>query len=252
MDSLCKIVDRCLKLMKPYQMFPLEKWWEEIIRDGEVPPHKSYKYQKWISKRCRLKNSVNKELERRKRPERLMFIGHGEGIRLVDENEVGEITVDRRVRKIISIFERGQKEMVRLAICDKMSTEDRTMLTDMARMIELQQNTIIGTMAKMPSLPEPTKKRILKHLGIKLPAKKRNKKSKQNKPIRKWNVKTKKPFEKPAKLFRANQILKTQADAARYAAVSKRTIRRWLHENNMLVTTEGYYIKAVLDRTQYP
>lgn len=250
MDSLCKVVDRCLKHMKPYQLYSWEQWWEKFIQDGDVPRHQSYKYQKWLERRVREKNSINKELERRKQPQRLILVGHGEGIQLVDENEVSEITVDKRVRKIVSTFERGRKEMVCLAVCEKISTEDRTMLTDMGRMIELQQNTIIGTMGKMPSLPEPTKKRILKHLGIKLPPKKRKKSAKRNTPVRKWRAKAKKQFEKPASSFPANQILKTQAEAARYAGVSKRTIRRWLQENNMPVTTDGYYIKQALYMTK--
>ena len=42
------------------------------------------------------------------------------------------------------------------------------------------------------------------------------------------------------------QILKTQAEAADYVGRDSRTIRRWL-KAGMYITTEGYYVKSLLD-----
>ena len=42
------------------------------------------------------------------------------------------------------------------------------------------------------------------------------------------------------------QILKTQAEAAEYVGRDTRTIRRWL-KAGMYITTEGYYVKSILD-----
>jgi len=44
----------------------------------------------------------------------------------------------------------------------------------------------------------------------------------------------------------ADQIVKTQAAAGKYASVSARTIRRWV-KNGMPRTTDGCYIKGMLD-----
>ena len=44
----------------------------------------------------------------------------------------------------------------------------------------------------------------------------------------------------------AEQIIKTQKEAARYASVNTRTIRRWV-KNGMPRTEQGFYIKGMLD-----
>ena len=44
----------------------------------------------------------------------------------------------------------------------------------------------------------------------------------------------------------AGQVLKTQAEAARYAGKSGRTVRRWV-KAGMPKTEDGHYIKAMLD-----
>lgn len=223
-----------------------------MIQDGEAPTHKSYKHCKWIEQRVRLTMSINKELGRRKRAERLIAIGHGEGLYLVNEEDIAELVLDKRVRKIVSSMQAASKEMRAVAICDKIPTEDKMALLDSGRMVEITQNGYLATMVRQRSLPKPIKQRILKHLGIKTPAKKKKKKvvSMRNKPTRKWSAEAKKPFDKPTKLFPAGQILKTSAEAALYARVSKRTIRRWVQENDMPVTKEDYYIKSALDGTK--
>jgi len=45
----------------------------------------------------------------------------------------------------------------------------------------------------------------------------------------------------------SDQIIKGQEAAARYAGVSKRTIRRWVFEEKMPLTKDGCYIKTILD-----
>lgn len=251
MDSLCKVVDRCLKLMKPNRIFSSEKWWETVIQDGEVPSRKTYNYHQWMQKKHRCKNQINKELERRKRPERLFFTG-GESIYLVNENEVADMIVDKRMRKVVNTIELGPKEMRALLLCDKLSGDNKRVLRGCSDLLEVTVNGIITTLTKRGLLPGSTRKLLLKHLGIKPPAKKKKKKvvSMRNKPTRKWNIEAKKSFDKPTKLFPAGQILKTSTEAALYARVSKRTIRRWVQENDMPVTKEGYYIKSALDMTK--
>ena len=44
----------------------------------------------------------------------------------------------------------------------------------------------------------------------------------------------------------AEQLIKTQAEAARYVGVSERTIRRWI-KNGMARTADKYYIKSILE-----
>jgi len=43
-------------------------------------------------------------------------------------------------------------------------------------------------------------------------------------------------------------FFKTQKEAAAYAVVTDRTIRRWKNKLGMPMTQEGYYIKTELDR----
>lgn len=167
MRPIAEITENCKRLMKPHELWSWQKWSEIILKDGEVPRNKTYTYQKWIEKRSKIKLQVNKELERQKVPERLQCPGGGQGIYLVNEEDVAEITSDKRVRKIVSCFEKSQKEMTRLAICERISGEDKRMLNRLSGLIELQQNTMIGTLSKMRSLPPATKKRLLKKLGIK-------------------------------------------------------------------------------------
>ena len=45
-----------------------------------------------------------------------------------------------------------------------------------------------------------------------------------------------------------NNIIKKQKDAAKYAGVTTRTIRRWKTRLRMKMTPKGYYIKAELNK----
>lgn len=166
MRPIAEITDDCENKMNPHDLFAWEKWWEDIIKNGTSPAHKTYAYQKWIKNRSDVKRQINKELSRRKSPNRLICPGAGKGIYLVCEDDVAELTADTRVRKIVNCFERGHNEMKMLAGCYKISVEDKKMLTRLSDLVELQQNTMIGTMSKMRSLPPDTKKRLLKHLGL--------------------------------------------------------------------------------------
>jgi len=166
MRPLAEITDNCLEYMKPHELWSWEDWWEKVIKNGEIPSRKTYAYEKFIDERNKIKININNELKRRKVPERLMCPGSGQGIYLVCEDDVAEITADKRVRKIVSTFEISHKEMSLLAVCNKISEEDKKMLLRLSDMVELQQNTMIGTMSKMRSLPPATKKRLLKKLGI--------------------------------------------------------------------------------------
>ena len=166
MKPIAEITDNCENMMKPHDLFSWEKWWEDVIQNGSTPAHKTYAYEKWIKARTYIKGDINKELVRRKSPNRLVCPGAGKGIYLVNEEDVAEITSDTRVRKIVNCFEKGHSEMKMLAGCHKISVEDKNMLTRLSDLVELQQNTMIGTMSKMRSLPPDTKKRLLKHLGV--------------------------------------------------------------------------------------
>jgi hypothetical protein len=152
--------------MKPHALFSWEDWWVQIVKDGEAPRHKTYAYSQFIDKRNKIKQQVNKELEKRKRPERLMCPGVGAGVYLVDEADVAELTTDQRIRKIVNTFENSQKQMSLLAASSRLSESDKSMLLRIAGLVELQQTSMIGTMARMKSLPPASKKRLLKHLGV--------------------------------------------------------------------------------------
>ena len=169
MKPLAEVVDRCLIMMKPNQLFDWEKWWTNIVQDGEAPCNKSWEYYKFIMKRNRLKKSINKEFEARRLPERLMCVGNGKGVYLINElgeHNVADTTIHKRVCKIVRSFEISHKEMTKLAHCQRLSPEDQKALLRTSDLMELHGNTMIGTIAKIKSLPAPTKTRLLKSLGI--------------------------------------------------------------------------------------
>ena len=166
MRPIAEVTDDCEKEMKPHELFSWENWWTDVIKNGEIPARKTYKHEKWIMQRSKLKQKINKELERRKSPNRLICPGGGQGIYIVNEMDVAEITADEGVRKIIRCFEKRDKEIFGLLSAMKISIENKRMLSRLRNMFELQQSTIIGMIANMRSLPPATKKRILKHLGI--------------------------------------------------------------------------------------
>lgn len=168
MRPIAEMADRCLSLMKPHELWSWDKWGGQIMGNGSIPSRKTYAYDKFIQKRLQAKAQINTELKRRKAPERLFCPGSGQGIYLVNEEDVSEITSDKRVRRIVSCFTKGRKEMASLATCRRISNEDKKMLLRLGGLIELQQNTMVGTMAKMRSLPPATKKRLLKHLGVQI------------------------------------------------------------------------------------
>jgi len=166
MRPIAEVTDDCLTKMETHKLFSWDNFWTHVVKNGPVPASRTYGYYKYILKRNHLKQSINKELAKRKCPERLMCPGQNQGVYLVGEDDVAEIIVDKRVRKIVSSFEISHKEMSLLAQGKGISNEDKKMLERVSSMVELQQNTMIGTMAKMRSLPPATKKRILKHLGV--------------------------------------------------------------------------------------
>jgi len=167
MKSLTEMTDKCIKMMKPHVLWDWEKWWVTITGDDDVPGSKTFAYHVWMKKRCELKDKINKEMRARKMPETLMCTGLGEGIYLVNQEDIAEMTVTRRMRTIIASFEKSQKEMRLLTTCERLSPVDRKMLTGLGSMIELQENTMIGTMSKLKSLPAPAKKILFKKLGLK-------------------------------------------------------------------------------------
>lgn len=166
MKPIAEVTDACLRKMSSHKLFSWDNWWTHIVKNGPVPASKTYGYYKYIMARNEIKQSVNKELGRRKCAERLMCPGQNQGIYMVDEKDVAEITVDKRVRKIVSSFGISHREMMLLAQGKRISDEDRKMLERISTMVELQQNTMIGTMSKMRSLPAATKQKLLKHLGV--------------------------------------------------------------------------------------
>ena len=166
MRPIADIADDCEKYMKPHELFSWEEFWINIAKNGGTPAHKTFAYSKWVEERCRLIRDINKEYTRRKSPSRMICPGSSRGVYRVSEEDVAEITADIRVRKIVNCFEKSHKEMGLLSVCNKISISDRKMLKRLSGMVELQQNTMIGTMAKMKSLPLETKKRLLKKLGF--------------------------------------------------------------------------------------
>lgn len=166
MKPIGEMTDNCLQLMKPNKLWEWDKWWTNVVKNGQVPTRKTYAYQKWIEKRSKETARINLELTRRNRPERLLCPGAGQGIYLVNEDEVAEKILDYRIRRVVSAVEKSHNQMRLLAHCPKLKSEDAHMLSRMSDMFELQSNTLIGSIAKMRSLPPATKKRLLKKLGF--------------------------------------------------------------------------------------
>lgn len=166
MRPVGEMTDSCLLLMKPNELWGWDKWWIDVCKNGEVPRRKTYAYQKWIEKRSKEMGRINLELLRRNRPERLFCPGAGQGIYLVNEDEVAEKILDYRIRRVVNTVEKSHNQMRALSRCPKLKPEDARMLSRMSDMLELQSNTLIGSIAKMRSLPPATKKRLLKKLGI--------------------------------------------------------------------------------------
>jgi len=164
---IADIADSCEDMMKPSELITWEYWWAEVVQEkGELPPHKTYAYLKWIEKRCDLKIAINKELGRRKSPRRLICPGMSKGIYLASENDIAEITADTRLKKIANCIETASKEWRLLANCKGLPIHDKEMMSRLSNLMELQQNTMIGTMVNMDSLPAETKQRLLKKLGF--------------------------------------------------------------------------------------
>lgn len=167
MKPIAEMTKGVLDLMKPHQLWPWENWARRIMGNGSLPARKTYGYELFIRERLEAKASINKELERMKRPERLFCAGPGEGVYLVNEIDVADLVIGKSVIKIIRSFETGHKRTRNLAGCERISAEDRRMLNRVSVLVELQNNTMIGTIARMKSLPPATKKRLLKKLGFK-------------------------------------------------------------------------------------
>ena len=164
MDSIVKITDKCLK-MKPNELWSWEKWAEDIV-GLKVPAKKTYAYEKFISARNKFKAKVNKELARRNLPERVICVGGGKGVYLVNEKAVADTFVETKVRRFIRAVENSNIILRELSGAKQLSLDDKKMLTRVAGAFELQGNTLIGTISRMKSLPKPIKARLLKDLGI--------------------------------------------------------------------------------------
>ena len=164
MDSIVKITDKCLK-MKPNELWSWEKWAEDIV-GLEVPAKKTYAYERFISARNRFKGNVNRELARRNLPERIICVGWGKGVYLVNEEAVADTFVETKVRRFIRAVENSNVVLRELSGAKQLSVEDKRMLSRVAGAFELQGNTLIGTISRMKSLPKPIKARLLKDMGI--------------------------------------------------------------------------------------
>jgi hypothetical protein len=166
MRPISKIVDDCLNKMKPNEIFSWEGWWEIIVKDGKVPPAKTYEYEQWIKVRNSLKIKIQNEFVKMKVPERLECVGYGKGIYIINENNVTVNTIDKKTKRLVNTFINSQKAMNDLVDCIKIPAKDKKVLANYSNILEVQKNAMLGTIAKTPLLPPDTKKILLRHLGI--------------------------------------------------------------------------------------
>ena len=164
MESIEKITDASLQKMKPGYLWSWGDWAEKIAKI-EMPVKETYEYQKFIAQRNQLKQQVNKELARRKLPDRLECLGNGEGIYLLNEKTVSEKYAEKGMRKVVNVLKIRAREFEALIKSPKLPDQDRTMLRRLTGTFEQERNGLIGSVVRMRSLSAPAKKRLLKNLG---------------------------------------------------------------------------------------
>jgi len=234
-------------MMKSGEQFTCLDWWEKVVKGGESAAKNTAEYYPWLQSRYRAKYSINKYYERKGIPERLKFVGHGEGIRLVKKDKVvTEMTLDYTKRTIRSM-KNGSKGIRAFAICEKLSEKDRNQAKELFTFFETSKNYVLVALTKL-DLPEDQKRLLWKELGVPIQKKLPGKKNKTIKLTEKIEASVAERKQRLDKLgtIKKSWIIKIQKEAADYAGVSSRTLRHWVSEKNMPRTKEGYYIKPVL------
>ena len=160
MKPLTETVDLCLAKMKHREVWTWEKWWR--LLGGTVPHRNTWAYHEWLEHRSKEKMRINRELAKFLQAERLICVGGGQGLYLVDKSEVTDITVEQKVTRFINHLENAEKTLQALATAKSLSSADIQTCLRMSSLFELQGNALLGTVAKMRSLPEPIRKKLKK------------------------------------------------------------------------------------------
>jgi uncharacterized membrane protein YbaN (DUF454 family) len=262
MRPINEVAEDCLKQMKSGEQFTGRDWWEKVVKGGESAARNTAEYYPWLQSRYRVKYSINKYFERKGIPERLKYVGHGEGIRLVKKDKVvTEMTLEYTKRTIRSM-KNGSKGIKAFAICEKLSEKDRNQAKELFTFFETSKNYVLVALTKL-DLPDDQKRLLWKELGVPIQKRLPGIKNKTDKITAKKKVsmsERKKQLEIFGKLepnsddtgfvlvgnIKTSQIIKLTKKAAAYAHVSERTIRRWVKEEGMPRTKDGYYIKKIL------
>ena len=165
MRPITEITDLCLSGMKPHKLWSWEEWWAEIV-DDIAPKKNTWAYHKWIAKRNQVKNQVNKELGKFLLAERLICVGEGKGLFLVDKVDVAGITIEQKVSRFMGHVEGANKVLQELATAKVLSDADKKMCLRVCGVFELQGNALLGTVVKMKSLPKPLRKSIIQQYSF--------------------------------------------------------------------------------------
>lgn len=156
----------CLDKMKPKQIWTFRDWWEKVLLLGTLPHKKTYEYMLWATqKRGKVYDSINKYYILHGLATRLICVGNGEGVYLVDAESLVEVVLDRRVRRCISMFKNGMKQFHQIKESDEINTKHKHIMTAAEGWLGMIQTTALGTFAQLP-ITAALKQTILKELGI--------------------------------------------------------------------------------------
>ena len=176
MKPIAEMTDNSLKKMKPNEIYTFVDWWENILGLPELTHKKTYEYMKWATcSRGKVMQRINKELAARKKAERLIAIGNGKGLYLIDSQKLASFSVDKRVRGFIQKLETTMAEWNEIKLSEDLPPADKRMLNAAEGWLQVNENMMIGTLIKLPLLQDGTKNKLMKKLGIE-PNRKGNKK----------------------------------------------------------------------------
>lgn len=165
MKPIAEMTDLCLKNMKPGHLYCFEDWWEKILGLDALPNKKTYDYMKWSTcTRGKVYQQINRELALRKVPDRLEAVGNGKGIFRLNVETVASYKIDKRVRSLMSKIECTMSDWNALSHSAGLSPSQIRMLNASTDWMQMSENMMLGTLAKLPIAKE-TKSKLLKRLS---------------------------------------------------------------------------------------
>lgn len=138
------------------------EWWSQFVS----PANTEHPTMVWPDDRLEVKKRVNKEFVARNLSNRLFILHHGRSVYMLDGDDgVAAKFFLNRAKKTGANIDTTIKSIRDLAEANGISSEDRRMLLNASNVIDGHQNTLIGAIGRMRSLPGPIKREAMSHLG---------------------------------------------------------------------------------------